>query len=249
MARRVDKVQLVLLAVERDVRHAHGVELDGDASLALEVECVENLGLHFALLQHASGLDQAIGERGFPVIDVRDDAEVANVIELQVGSRIVWRERGRERRNITAARFSPDKKALCNEGLVRKSSCRRIKEGCEKQPSLVLYVCASRLPPPALIASGSAVDCSPVRTLSLGLPPSAAAQAAASTAFRGSPAAVVSTPERGSAAVILRAAQGDTREWALIRRQPPARCAESSDRSASVQMERESSPAASDSYR
>ena len=39
---------------------------------------VEELLLHLALLQRAGGLDQPVGQRGFAVVDVRDDAEVAN---------------------------------------------------------------------------------------------------------------------------------------------------------------------------
>ena len=65
------------------VRHPHGVELDRDAALALEVERVEHLLLHLTLLQRPGGLDQSIGQRRLAVIDVRDDAEVADVIELQ----------------------------------------------------------------------------------------------------------------------------------------------------------------------
>jgi hypothetical protein len=64
--RRVDQVQLVRAAVARVVGHAHGVELDRDAALALEVERVEDLGLHLPLLQHARGLDQAVGQVDLP---------------------------------------------------------------------------------------------------------------------------------------------------------------------------------------
>ena len=74
----VDEVQLVRLAALRRVGHAHGVQLDGDAALALEVQRIEHLGLHLALLEHAGGLDQAVGERRLAVIDVGDDAEVAD---------------------------------------------------------------------------------------------------------------------------------------------------------------------------
>ena len=91
MSRRVDQVELVLLAASRGVGHAHRVQLDRDAALPLEIEGVENLSLHFALLKHAGRLDQPIGEGRFAVVDVRDDAEVANVLELQMGSRIFWR--------------------------------------------------------------------------------------------------------------------------------------------------------------
>ena len=56
-----------------------------DAALALEVERVEDLRLHLPLLQGASGLDQTVGERRLPVIDVGDDAEVADVVEFHKG--------------------------------------------------------------------------------------------------------------------------------------------------------------------
>ena len=52
-------------------------------ALALEVERVEHLRLHLALLQHAGGFDQAVGQGGLAVVDVGDDAEIADVIELQ----------------------------------------------------------------------------------------------------------------------------------------------------------------------
>ena len=83
MSRRVDEVELVLLAVARRVLHAHGVELDRDAALTLEVERVEHLLLHLALLERAGDLDQAVGEGGLAVIDMRDDAEVADLLEFQ----------------------------------------------------------------------------------------------------------------------------------------------------------------------
>src|SRR5205814_3498313 len=96
MPRRIDQIELVLLAIAANVSHSHGIELDRDAALALEIQRVENLRFHLALLQHAGGFDQAVGERRLPVIDVRDNTEVANVIEVQIGSRVFWRERRRE---------------------------------------------------------------------------------------------------------------------------------------------------------
>ncbi len=83
VSRRVDEVELVRLAAVRGVGHAYGVELDRDAALALEVERVEHLRLHLALLQHARGFDQPVGERRLAMVDVRDDAEITDVIELQ----------------------------------------------------------------------------------------------------------------------------------------------------------------------
>ena len=80
MPGRVDQVELVDLAVLRVVHHAHGMGLDGDAALALQVHCVQHLGLHFARRQRAGQLEQPVGQRGFAMVDVRDDREIPNML-------------------------------------------------------------------------------------------------------------------------------------------------------------------------
>ena len=90
MARSVDQVELVGASVVGVVAHPHRVELDGDPAFALEVERIENLRLHLPLLQHPGRFDQPIGESGLAVIDVRDDAEIPDVIKLQ-GEVSAWR--------------------------------------------------------------------------------------------------------------------------------------------------------------
>ena len=75
----VDQVELVSFAVLRGVHHADGVGLDGDAALALEVHGVEHLGLHLARGERSGQLQQAVGQRGFAVVDMRDDREIADV--------------------------------------------------------------------------------------------------------------------------------------------------------------------------
>ena len=72
----------------RRVHHAHGVGLDGDAALALEVHRVQHLRLHLARGQRAGQLQQPVGEGGFAVVDVRDDREVANVAWVHAGGEV-----------------------------------------------------------------------------------------------------------------------------------------------------------------
>ena len=79
MARRVDEVELIGLAVARLVEHAHRLGLDGDAALALEVHRVEQLGAHRARVDRVRHLEDAVGQRRLAVVDVGDDAEVADV--------------------------------------------------------------------------------------------------------------------------------------------------------------------------
>ena len=82
MAGSVDQVELVGLAVLRGIHHADGVGLDGDAALAFEVHGIEDLRLHFARGERSGELEQAVGERGFAVVDVRDDREIADVLGI-----------------------------------------------------------------------------------------------------------------------------------------------------------------------
>ena len=78
VARGVDEVELVHLAVLGGVVHGDGAGLDGDAAFPLDVHVVEDL-------VHALGqLEDAVGQGGFAVVDVRDDAEVADVVSCHV---------------------------------------------------------------------------------------------------------------------------------------------------------------------
>ena len=76
----VDQVQPVGPTVLRGEGERDRVALDRDAALALELHVVEHLVAELARSHAVARLDQAIGERRLAVIDVRDDAEVANVL-------------------------------------------------------------------------------------------------------------------------------------------------------------------------
>ncbi len=84
MPRGVDQIELVHAPVARMVVHAHRVQLDRDAALALQVHGVEHLLSHQALVQGARELDQAVGQGRLPMVDVGHDTEVANVILAHV---------------------------------------------------------------------------------------------------------------------------------------------------------------------
>ena len=81
VARGVDEVELVLLAVLGVVVDADGLGLDGDAPLALQVHAVEHLLAHVPLGDGVGHLQDAVGQGRLPVVDVGDDGEVADVFE------------------------------------------------------------------------------------------------------------------------------------------------------------------------
>ena len=82
MARRVHQVEHIGLAVLGLVVEAHGLRLDGDAALLLDVHVVEHLLGHLALGQAAGALDQPVGQRRFAMVDMGDDREIADAGEV-----------------------------------------------------------------------------------------------------------------------------------------------------------------------
>jgi hypothetical protein len=74
----VDEVQHELAAVLAGPGQADGLALDRDAALALDVHPVQVLGTHLPLADHAGELQHAVRERGLAVVDVGDDAEIAD---------------------------------------------------------------------------------------------------------------------------------------------------------------------------
>ena len=77
MAGRIDEVQFVVAALVGESQ-ADGLRLDRDAALALEVHRVEELVVHLARGDSARDLQDTVGKRRLTVIDVGDDAEVAD---------------------------------------------------------------------------------------------------------------------------------------------------------------------------
>ena len=79
VSRGVDEVELVGLAVIGVIHHPHGVRLDRDAALALDVHGVQELGLHVPLLHRMGELEDAVRDGRLAVVDVRNNREVADM--------------------------------------------------------------------------------------------------------------------------------------------------------------------------
>src|SRR5690606_22006984 len=80
MARGVDEVEVVDLPIAGLVLQRSGLRLDRDAALFLDVHRVEHLRLHLTVAQATTALDDAIGQRGLAMVDVRNDRKVTDVI-------------------------------------------------------------------------------------------------------------------------------------------------------------------------
>ena len=89
VARRVHQVQHVGLAVERRVVEPHGLRLDGDAALALDVHGIEHLVVELALGHRPAAHQQPVGQGALAMVDMGDDREIAD--QRQVGHfKLFW---------------------------------------------------------------------------------------------------------------------------------------------------------------
>ncbi len=80
MARRIDEIQQIGLAISGRVLQRYALRFDGDAAFTLDIHGIEDLLRHLTLAQTPATLDDAVGKRGFPVIDMGDDRKIANVL-------------------------------------------------------------------------------------------------------------------------------------------------------------------------
>ena len=87
MAGGIDEVELVLLPVRRHIGDTHGLCLDGDAALPFQVHLVQILLPRLTLTDHLGQLKDAVGKGGFAVVDMGNDAEVADKFLLGHGRR------------------------------------------------------------------------------------------------------------------------------------------------------------------
>jgi len=84
--RRVDEVQGIRVSVRSVVVERDGVRFDRDPALALEIHRIEQLLGHVALFDGVREFEKTIRKGRLPVVDVRDDAEVAD--SLRNGSAV-----------------------------------------------------------------------------------------------------------------------------------------------------------------
>src|ERR1043165_1641283 len=106
MAGSVDEVELVRFAVLGLVRHGDRMGLDGDAAFAFQVHGIEYLSLHVAGGDGAGLVQQAVGKRRLPMINMGDDAEITDMssVHLTIYVRGIYPEKGKANARKTLLR-------------------------------------------------------------------------------------------------------------------------------------------------
>ena len=80
MAGRVDEIELILLAVGRHIGNTHGLGFDGDAAFPLQIHSVQILLPGLTRADHPREFQNAVGQGGFAVVNMGDDAKIADAI-------------------------------------------------------------------------------------------------------------------------------------------------------------------------
>ena len=80
MAGSVHEVKGVLLTILGNVLHGDRVRLDRDAPFALQIHGVQDLLLLVTVGYRVGDLQKTVGQGGLPMIDMGDDAEVADIL-------------------------------------------------------------------------------------------------------------------------------------------------------------------------
>ena len=78
MAGRIDKIELVGIAVCRTVVESDALRLDGNSALALDVHGVQHLLFHFPGAQTTTDLDKPVGKCRLAVVYMGDDGKITD---------------------------------------------------------------------------------------------------------------------------------------------------------------------------
>ena len=78
----VDQVQHIGLAILGRIFDPHRVGLDRDAPFTFNIHTVKHLRFHIARSDRARQLNETVGKCGFPVVNMRHDGEISDLIKL-----------------------------------------------------------------------------------------------------------------------------------------------------------------------
>ena len=85
MAGGINEIEVIGFAVIGFIIQRDGAGLDGDAALPLQLHIIQDLIFHITLGHRFGGFQDAVGKGALAVIDMGDDAEIADVVLIAHG--------------------------------------------------------------------------------------------------------------------------------------------------------------------
>ena len=80
MARRVNQIEVVNRSIARRIVQRSGLGFDGYPAFLLDIHRIEHLSLHLAFGQATAALDQAVSQRRFAMVNMRNDGKISDVL-------------------------------------------------------------------------------------------------------------------------------------------------------------------------
>jgi hypothetical protein len=84
VTRSIDKIEIEDLTGSAYVGEHHSLAFDGNASLPFDLHVIKELVAKLPVINQAGVLNQTVGQGGFPVIDMGNNAEISNLLHVQV---------------------------------------------------------------------------------------------------------------------------------------------------------------------
>jgi hypothetical protein len=81
----IDKIEPEYLTGSARVREHHGLAFDGNASFPFDLHVIKELVTELPIGNHAGKLNQTVGQGGFTVIDMGNNAEISDLLHAQFG--------------------------------------------------------------------------------------------------------------------------------------------------------------------
>ena len=85
MTWRIDNIELVSIAIIRQILQGYTLGLDGDSSFSLNIHRVKDLVCHFTIGQSTTHLDKPISQRRLTMINMGDNGKISNEFWLNQG--------------------------------------------------------------------------------------------------------------------------------------------------------------------
>ncbi len=83
MPRGIHQIEHIFPPVSGAVWYGDRLALDGDPALALDIHVVQDLVVEVTVRDEPGALDEPIRERGLSMVDMGDDAEIADSLGVQ----------------------------------------------------------------------------------------------------------------------------------------------------------------------
>jgi hypothetical protein len=83
VTRSIDKIEIEHLTGSACVWEQHGLAFDGNASLPFNIHVIKDLVAKLPVINQAGVLNQTVGQGGFAMIDVGNNAEISNLLHGQ----------------------------------------------------------------------------------------------------------------------------------------------------------------------